>query len=122
MVYNPPPTGHVVLILDNATTAMTGQQENPSTGRTLGHELTKKLRLEEIARAVGVDSVTVIDPSANRAGFERVLRERLEANALSVIIARRPCLLVAGRTREYERRAGEGEQQDDVPEACNVCE
>ena len=36
MVYNPPPTGHVVLILDNGTTAMTGLQEHPGTGRTLG--------------------------------------------------------------------------------------
>ena len=35
MVYNPPPTGHVVLILDNGTTAMTGMQEHPGTGRTL---------------------------------------------------------------------------------------
>ena len=36
MVYNPPSTGHVVLILDNGTTAMTGLQEHPGTGRTLG--------------------------------------------------------------------------------------
>ena len=38
MVYNPPPTGHVVMILDNGTTAMTGMQEHPGTGRTLDHE------------------------------------------------------------------------------------
>jgi len=36
MVYNPPKTGHVLLILDNNTTAMTGLQEHPGTGRTLG--------------------------------------------------------------------------------------
>ena len=36
MVYNPPPTGHVVLILDNGTTAMTGLQEHPGTGRHVG--------------------------------------------------------------------------------------
>ena len=35
MAYNPPPTGHVVIILDNATTAMTGLQEHPATGRKL---------------------------------------------------------------------------------------
>ena len=40
MVYNPPPTGHVVLILDNGTTAMTGLQEHPGTGRTLDHRPT----------------------------------------------------------------------------------
>jgi indolepyruvate ferredoxin oxidoreductase, alpha subunit len=41
MVYNPPPTGHLVLILDNGTTAMTGQQEHPGTGasaRSLGDQ------------------------------------------------------------------------------------
>ena len=32
MVYNPPPDGHVLVILDNATTAMTGQQEHPGHG------------------------------------------------------------------------------------------
>ncbi len=37
MIYNPPPTGHVVVILDNSTTAMTGHQEHPGTGRTLDH-------------------------------------------------------------------------------------
>ena len=37
MVYNPPASGHVVLILDNGTTAMTGMQEHPGTGRTLAH-------------------------------------------------------------------------------------
>ena len=29
MVYNPPPNGHVLIILDNSTTAMTGHQEHP---------------------------------------------------------------------------------------------
>ena len=42
MVYNPPPTGHVVMILDNGTTAMTGMQEHPGTGRTLDHHHTGK--------------------------------------------------------------------------------
>ena len=37
MVYNPPPGGHVVMILDNGTTAMTGLQEHPGTGRRLDH-------------------------------------------------------------------------------------
>ncbi len=49
MAYNPPPTGHVVLVLDNGTTAMTGQQEHPATGRTLDHGPTNKLSIEGIA-------------------------------------------------------------------------
>ena len=43
MVYNPPPNGHVLIILDNSTTAMTGHQEHPGTGRKLDHQPTHKL-------------------------------------------------------------------------------
>ncbi len=46
MVYNPPATGHVLIVLDNGTTAMTGQQEHPGTGRTLDHEPTGKVSIE----------------------------------------------------------------------------
>jgi indolepyruvate ferredoxin oxidoreductase alpha subunit len=107
MAYNPPPTGHVVLILDNGTTAMTGQQEHPATGRTLDHGPTNKLSIEGIAEAIGIPSVTVIDPYADPEGFERVLLERLAAPELSVIVARRPCILAAPDIRKWEQQAAE---------------
>ena len=65
MVYNPPPTGHVLIVLDNGTTAMTGQQEHPGTGRTLDHAPTGKLSIEGLARALGVANVDVVDPIAD---------------------------------------------------------
>ncbi|GMU23718.1 MAG: indolepyruvate oxidoreductase subunit IorA [Phycisphaerae bacterium] len=105
MVYNPPPTGHVVLILDNGTTAMTGQQEHPGTGRTLVHDPTGKVDFEGLARALGIAHVHVIDPVTDEAGFERLLAESLAGEQLTLIIARRACLLAAGRIREYERAA-----------------
>jgi indolepyruvate ferredoxin oxidoreductase alpha subunit len=107
MIYNPPRTGHVLLVLDNGTTAMTGQQEHPGTGRTMQHEPTGKLKIEEIARGLGVSQVYVVDPIADPAGFERLMRERLAANELTVVIARHTCLLAAGKIREYERAAAE---------------
>ena len=48
MVYNPPKTGHLVIILDNGTTAMTGLQEHSGTGRTLDHHPTGKVIIEEV--------------------------------------------------------------------------
>lgn len=105
MVYNPPPTGHVVLILDNGTTAMTGQQEHPATGRTLKHESTGRLSIEGVARAMGVPHVTVIDPVAKTADFEALLRQQLASSVLSVIVARRNCILAAASLRTYERAA-----------------
>ncbi len=102
MVYNPPPGGHVVLILDNSTTAMTGLQEHPGTGRTLDHAPTGKIVIEDLVRSLGIPNVTVIDPVAAAEDFEQVLVESLNRDALSVIIARRTCLLAAGKIRQYE--------------------
>jgi indolepyruvate ferredoxin oxidoreductase alpha subunit len=107
MAYNPPATGHVVLILDNGTTAMTGQQEHAGTGRTLDHLPTNKLSIEAVASAVGIGSVTVIDPYADPEGFERLLLERLAAPELSVIVARRPCVLAAADIRKWEQQAAD---------------
>lgn len=107
MVYNPPPTGHVVLILDNGTTAMTGRQEHPGTGRLLDHKPTNRIVIEDLARSMGIERVTVIDPVSDPAGFERLLLDSLASEELAVIIARRPCILAAGKIKEYERAAAE---------------
>ena len=82
-----------VLILDNSTTAMTGLQENPATGRHLNMSSTHQLDLEALCKSIGVDHVDVIDPTAHHAEFMELVKERLASNDVSVIIARRPCIL-----------------------------
>jgi len=105
MVYNPPPTGHVVIILDNGTTAMTGMQEHPGTGRTLEHHPTGKVVIEDLVRSLGIPSVQVTDPTANPAAFQELVAASLAGGKLTVIVARRNCLLAAGKIKEYERTA-----------------
>ncbi|MGD0547970.1 MAG: thiamine pyrophosphate-dependent enzyme [Terracidiphilus sp.] len=115
MVYNPPETGHIVLILDNGTTAMTGMQEHPGTGRTLAHARTGKVNYEELARSLGIKNVFVIDPVTDFAEFEKLIQSCLEKPELSVVIARRNCLLAAGAIRAHELREQarcESEQAD----------
>jgi indolepyruvate ferredoxin oxidoreductase alpha subunit len=90
MVYNRPPTGHVVLILDNGTTAMTGLQEHPGTGRALDHQAAGKVCFEELVRSLGIRNVHVIDPIAAPDRLEDVLRASLASNELTVIITRGP--------------------------------
>jgi indolepyruvate ferredoxin oxidoreductase alpha subunit len=107
MVYNPPPNGHVLIILDNSTTAMTGHQEHPGTGRTLEHEPTGKVVLEDLARSLGIRRVHVIEPHSGTGDFDRLLTECLNSNELSVIIARRPCILIAKQLKQYEAQCCE---------------
>jgi len=103
MVYNPPPGGHVVLLLDNGTTAMTGLQEHPGTGRTLAHAATGKVVYEDLARALGIANVHVIDPTPDPEAFKQLIKSALDKEELTLIIARRDCLLATGAIRQYER-------------------
>ena len=107
MVYNPPETGHVLIVLDNGTTAMTGQQEHPGTGRTMEHDATGHVSIEGMARAAGIHNVDVVDPVKDPKGFEALLTTRLASNDLSVIVARRPCILAAADIRLFEKQNAE---------------
>ncbi len=111
MVYNPPVQGHVLIILDNSTTAMTGHQEHPGTGRKLNHEPTNKVVLEDLVRALGVRRVHVVEPHIGSDEFERVLTECLDSKELCVIIARRPCILIAKQLKQYEQQRCESASQ-----------
>jgi len=103
-VYNPPPTGHVVLVLDNRTTAMTGLQEHPGTGRRLDYRPARRVRIEDLARAVGFDEVTVVDPVREGAAWEAALDKALAGGKLSLIVVRRQCVLAA---KKHARMAAE---------------
>ncbi len=103
MVYNPPPTGHVLLLLDNGTTAMTGLQEHPGTGRTLDHHQTGKVVPEDVIKAMGVKNLHIVDATRDPAAFEELVKNCLGKSEISVIINRRPCLLAAKSIKEYEK-------------------
>ena len=92
---------------------MTGLQEHPGTGRTLAHEPTGRVIFEDLARTLGIPNVHVVDPVSDVAGFERLLKDCLASGALTVIVARRTCLLAAGKIRQYNRSAEEGRANSD---------
>jgi indolepyruvate ferredoxin oxidoreductase alpha subunit len=83
----------LIVILDNSTTAMTGGQNHPATGKTIRDIATRRLSIEEICRAAGADNVDVIDP-VDIKGLDALIKQRLSEQALSVVIARRPCKLI----------------------------
>jgi indolepyruvate ferredoxin oxidoreductase alpha subunit len=104
MVYNPPKTGHVVVVVDNGITAMTGMQENPTTGRTLDHDKTARIMIEDVCKALGVKNIFVVDATVDGPGFEKLVKESLAKPELTVIVNRRVCLLAAKDIKAYERR------------------
>jgi len=83
----------VLAILDNSITAMTGGQQNPATGKRLRGEPSARLDLETVCRACGVKSVRVVDPHDLK-GLESILREEMARPEVSVVITRRPCVMI----------------------------
>ena len=110
MVYNKS-TG-TVMILDNRTTGMTGHQDHAATGKTLKGEETYAVDLAELCRAVGVPSVIEVSAFDVKA-LEQTVKESVESDTLTVIIAKSPCVLLKGQKFTDKCRVD--------PDTCRKC-
>ena len=84
-----------VIILENSITGMTGHQQNPTTGKNLRGEPAGKVDLEALCKALGFNRVRVVDPYDLKA-VEVAVTEELAAKEPSIIISRRPCVMIKG--------------------------
>ena len=82
-----------IIVLDNSITGMTGHQENPTTGKRINGDPTTAVDLEALAHACGFERVLVVDPY-DIAGTRKAIKEELAVEAPSLIISRRPCVLL----------------------------
>lgn len=82
-----------VIVLDNSITGMTGHQNNPANGKNIYGDPASAVNLEALAHAIGINSVTVVDPG-DLAETERVIKEELAKAEPSLIITRKPCALL----------------------------
>jgi indolepyruvate ferredoxin oxidoreductase alpha subunit len=94
IVYNKGAT--LVMILDNCTTAMTGRQEHPGTGRTIRGEPTVALDFEKLAQGIGIRDSHTVDP-LNFDLLRGTIKACLENDEPSLIVAKRPCVLIPGQ-------------------------
>ena len=88
-VYNG--TDMVAVILDNSTTAMTGHQPNPNTGKRASGEIAEVIDIEGVLRALGVRDVATVDPLDQAAAIEAV-RRAADGEGVRAIIFRSPCI------------------------------
>jgi indolepyruvate ferredoxin oxidoreductase alpha subunit len=92
----------VLVILDNGWTSMTGFQPNPGTAVELQASGSRRVSIEAVVRALGVDFLERLDPFDQPAAIE-VMKRALQAPGVRVVLAERECALtVARRVRERE--------------------
>ena len=100
MVYNK--STATVLILDNSTTAMTGAQDNPATGKTLQGDISYSIDFSAICKALGIEDVKVVD-AFDIKELENVVKAARNSEQLSVIISKAPCALLDKKiTKQYK--------------------
>lgn len=92
MMYNHA-TG-TVLILDNSTTGMTGHQDHAATGKTLQGDPTYAINIPELCRAIGVKNVVEVN-AFDIDTLEKVVKEEVAKDEVSVIITKTPCVLLS---------------------------
>ncbi len=113
MVYNQA-TG-TVIILDKSTTGMTGHQDHAATGKTLKGETVPAINIFNLCKAMGIESVTEVNAFDTEA-LERVIKEEVARDAVSVIITKSPCVLLKGNVFPYKCTPVE-----DKCKKCGMC-
>ena len=110
-------TRMLLVVLDNRTTAMTGQEPNPGVPENAQGEPVREISIESVVRSLGVSKVGVIDPY-DLQGSIRLVSEYLREDGVSVIIARRECAIL--RDRRMKKR-GEVIVYTVDQEKCGLC-
>lgn len=110
MVYNQA-TG-TVIILDNSTTGMTGHQDHAATGKTLKGQVVPAINIYGLCKSLGIEHVCEVD-AFDQAELERVIKEEVARDAVSVIITKAPCALLKGIKFPNKCRP--------VPDKCKKC-
>ena len=83
-----------LMVLDNSTTAMTGSQPHPGTGQTMMGEISQKVSIEAILKAVGVQFVETCSPLDLKKAEETV-KQAAAHKGVSAVIFRAPCITVS---------------------------
>ena len=91
----------VLVVLDNSTTAMTGHQPHPGTGKTIMGDVAAKISIPAILRGIGVERIYECDP-LNLNEAVNTVKEAAQGSGVRAVIFRSPCIAVSRPGKCYE--------------------
>ena len=91
----------IVCVLDNSTTAMTGHQPHPGTGRNMMATPVEKISIEKILLGAGVKKVITVDPLDLDASIAAV-KECADIKGVKAIIFKSPCVAIEKSTKKMK--------------------
>ena len=81
----------ILCILDNSTTAMTGHQPHPGTGRTMMGDIVEKIDITKVLEGIGLKKIITVNPFDQTKAIEAV-RECADIPGVKAIIFKAPCI------------------------------
>ncbi len=106
----------VYVIMDNRTTAMTGHQPHPGTGKSGMGDPAPMVSIEELAKGAGIDFVETVDPYNIEETID-VFKSAMEHDGISVVVPKHPCALIEQRKVKWEPYQVDQEEC----KQCHVC-
>lgn len=84
----------VLIVLDNSTTAMTGHQPHPGTGKTMMGDIVNKVSIVKILEAIGLTEVRTVNP-LNLEEAVATVKEVADKPGVKAVIFKSPCIAVS---------------------------
>jgi indolepyruvate ferredoxin oxidoreductase alpha subunit len=111
-----------MVIMDNSATAMTGFQPHPGTGETATGEESPKIKIEDVAKACGVQFVEIVDPLDLKNAMN-VIEKAIRFKGPSVVVSRHLCAMVDQRQKRSrgEKTIPYKVDKDTCNDKCNAC-
>jgi len=103
-----------IIVVDNRTTAMTGHQDHPGSGRTLMKEDTVMVSIAELGRACGIKNVRTVDPRDVKTAIALV-KEATDSPEPWLIVSEAPCPL------QLREPLGPPLSVRDICKMCDIC-
>lgn len=100
----------ILCVLDNSTTAMTGHQPHPGTGKNLMDDITSRVDLTKVLEGIGVAKIVTVNPLDLDEAVKAV-KECAELDGVKAIIFKSPCIAVEKSAKKMC-----------VDESCVMCE
>ncbi len=106
----------IPVVLDNSITAMTGQQDNPGTGFNLEGEISSKIKIEDVLKAIGFKNIIIVDPQ-DLTAMKKACQDAVNSEEKAAIITRRPCVMIKRNNNHF----GKCKVDRDVCIGCKKC-
>ncbi len=96
----------VLLLVDNSTTAMTGNQPTPAAGLRADGSQGPALKLETLLKGCGIEKITIVDPYQQNEMINTIKEAwqyaQTPEGGIAAVIARRGCLMIPAERQQLE--------------------